>query len=259
MVGISVILGVFATSSAALSIARVSKRGGSLLISLSLAHIAPYLSTSASANTYTAISATQYQTLSLYEQYAAASYCPGNDGGALGTPITCSTGVCNLVQSANATVLLGISTSTKTDTASFVSIDNVNRIIAVSFRGTESIRQYVVDLDMTLASIPTCNGCDGFQGIYNAWAEVRDEITAAVSSAVQQNPGYTVLATGHSLGAGIATFAAAELRQKGFVVDMVGFVQALYFTRTNMYRLHSQVHVLAIWLLSSMSWLSHLL
>jgi thioesterase domain-containing protein len=42
-----------------------------------------------------------------------------------------------------------------------------------------------------------------------------------VNQTVTANPGYTIVTTGHSLGAGIATFAAAELRQAGFAVDMV--------------------------------------
>jgi hypothetical protein len=111
--------------------------------------------------------------------------------------------------------------STSTDTASFVSVDHANSIIALSFRGTESLRQYAVDLDMTIEAIPTCSGCQGFTGIYKAWSEVRSQITAAVAKTVAANPGYTVVATGHSLGAGIATFAAAELRQAGYIVDMV--------------------------------------
>jgi alpha-beta hydrolase superfamily lysophospholipase len=57
--------------------------------------------------------------------------------------------------------------------------------------------------------------------MYSAWAEVRDQVLDAVGSAVQTYPGYRVVSAGHSLGAGLATFAAAELRNAGYVTDMV--------------------------------------
>ena len=36
-----------------------------------------------------AVNQTTYDTLSLFGQYAASAYCPGNWGGAVGTKITC--------------------------------------------------------------------------------------------------------------------------------------------------------------------------
>jgi alpha-beta hydrolase superfamily lysophospholipase len=57
--------------------------------------------------------------------------------------------------------------------------------------------------------------------MYDAWSEVRDQILAAVGSASDTYPDYKVVSAGHSLGAGIATFAAAELRNAGFITDMV--------------------------------------
>jgi alpha-beta hydrolase superfamily lysophospholipase len=63
--------------------------------------------------------------------------------------------------------------------------------------------------------------------MYNAWAEVRDQVLNAVGQAQQANPDYRVVSAGHSLGAGIATFAAAELRNAGFITDMVCCYTAL--------------------------------
>lgn len=44
---------------------------------------------------------------------------------------------------------------------------------------------------------------------------------AAVKTAKAANPGYQVAAVGHSLGAAIADFAAAELRNGGIDVALV--------------------------------------
>jgi len=74
-----------------------------------------------------------------------------------------------------------------------------------------------------LNDISTCSGCEGFTGIYDSWAEVRGQILNAVTAAHKTYPSYKVVSTGHSLGAGIATFAAAELRNAGFVTDMAAF------------------------------------
>jgi hypothetical protein len=102
-----------------------------------------------------------------------------------------------------------------------VGVDKTNQLITVSFRGTESVQNELDDAETTLETISTCSGCTGFTGIYNSWAEVKSNITTAVGQALAANPGFRVLTTGHSLGAGIATFAAAELRNSGFIVDMV--------------------------------------
>jgi len=47
-----------------------------------------------------AVSADVLARLNLYEQYAAAAYCPGNNNSP-NTKVTCSTGNCPLVQAAN--------------------------------------------------------------------------------------------------------------------------------------------------------------
>jgi alpha-beta hydrolase superfamily lysophospholipase len=80
------------------------------------------------------------------------------------------------------------------------------------------------DLNLSLVPLDFCNGvanCLGHAGFFQSWSDVRSRVINAVETASNQNQGFKVLATGHSLGAAIASMAALELRNRGFTVDMV--------------------------------------
>jgi alpha-beta hydrolase superfamily lysophospholipase len=53
-------------------------------------------------------------------------------------------------------------------------------------------------------------------------------IVSKLASAVQQYPGYAVVITGHSLGAALATLAAAELRTQGYSMALVSIFTQRY-------------------------------
>jgi hypothetical protein len=102
-----------------------------------------------------------------------------------------------------------------------VAIDNTNALIVVSFRGSESWRNYLADLNLPLTPTNLCPGCTGAAGFLDAWSEVATTVAAAVKTAHAAHPDYRIVSTGHSLGGAIATLAALDLRKQGFVVDMV--------------------------------------
>lgn len=52
-------------------------------------------------------------------------------------------------------------------------------------------------------------------GFWNSWAFVKDPISKVLNETVASNPDYELMVVGHSLGAGIATLAAADLRGMG--------------------------------------------
>ncbi|KAF2398209.1 alpha/beta-hydrolase [Trichodelitschia bisporula] len=166
-----------------------------------------------------AISATLFAQGQLYNQYSAASYCPSNDG-TVGHDLSCVTGNCPLVQTANTSVYLALPGSPNTDTAGFLSLDYTNQLIVLSFRGSESTKNDIVDISFTLRSYSRCSGCKIASGFYSAWQDVASQATSAVTSAMAANPGWPVVVTGHSLGGALATIAAAELRAGGLSVDM---------------------------------------
>jgi predicted lipase len=103
----------------------------------------------------------------------------------------------------------------------FVSVDSTNRNIVISFRGSHSVRNWLADVDFTAIPTDLCNGCTVHQGFWRSWLEARTGILAAAKSAVAKNPGFSIIATGHSLGGAIATLCAANLRNSGYTVALV--------------------------------------
>lgn len=168
------------------------------------------------------VSATDFNILTLYEQYAAAAYCPSNYNGTL-SRLACSAGNCPEVQNAETQIVLPIGTTAVTDTAGYVAVDHTNQIIAVAFRGSESVRNFIADLTFSWSNIDTCDGCRGYTGLWEAWSEVKDAVIQGVTAAQKANPSYRVLVTGHSLGGGISAIAAVELRNTGLFADMATF------------------------------------
>ncbi|KAF1934258.1 alpha/beta-hydrolase [Didymella exigua CBS 183.55] len=163
------------------------------------------------------------QTFRLMSQYASAAYCTNNFNSP-GTQIQCGSGNCPLVEAADsATVLEYSKTETLTDVTGFVAIDHTNNVIMVSFRGSQSIDNWLTNLDFGLTATDICSGCTAHSGFYQSWLDARDTVTPAVQAAVKKYPAYKVSVTGHSLGGAIAPFAAAQLRNKGLAVALYTF------------------------------------
>jgi hypothetical protein len=68
--------------------------------------------------------------------------------------------------------------------------------------------------DFAQTSCDLVDGCKVHGGFFTAWKEVASAVQSAVTSARQANPSYAVVSTGHSLGAAVATLAAAYLRKQ---------------------------------------------
>lgn len=82
----------------------------------------------------------------------------------------------------------------------------------LAFRGSYSVRNWVTDATFPFKNPGLCKGCYAETGFWDSWANVRDEILEQVKTAVAQNPDYELVVVGHSLGAAIATLAAADIR-----------------------------------------------
>jgi triacylglycerol lipase len=94
-------------------------------------------------------------------------------------------------------------------------------LIVVSFRGSRTLDTWIANLDFGKDSIDLCSGCEVHGGFWRSWEVVAGDITSGIESALAAYPGYTVVFTGHSFGAAIATLGAAQLRNSGYAIELV--------------------------------------
>ncbi|KAN0094055.1 alpha/beta-hydrolase [Hyaloscypha variabilis] len=165
----------------------------------------------------------------LFANFTAASYCPGNENSTSGSLITCTDNACPLVEADNATSLVefgGSNDTTTADIKGFVALDPTRSLIVVAFAGSgNTIRNWLADF--TFIQVPYtltgCINCFVHSGFDSGWAERRSAVLSAVTSALETHPNYTLIVTGHSIGAGIATLAGAELRSLNCTADIYTF------------------------------------
>lgn len=152
------------------------------------------------------------QKFNLMAQYSAAAYCPGNNNGT-GMLITCASGNCPLVEAAKAHGAFEFENTLWTDDTGFVAIDDVNQLIVLAFRGSESLTNWRVNLNGIRRHTDLCKHCHVHGGFWDAWTEIRDKVKTKVLGAVTNHPNYRLVITGHSLGGAIAILAAGEFRK----------------------------------------------
>ncbi|KAJ5312444.1 hypothetical protein PENANT_c027G07118 [Penicillium antarcticum] len=166
-------------------------------------------------------------------QYAAASYCQTDYTAQVGTKVSCTTGNCPDVEAAGATIIYDFSkyanrtfthsinaytytsSTTATDTAGYIAVDDTNKAVVIAFRGSYSVRNWFADASFPYVDPGLCGGCFAELGFWSSWTNVRDDVTAQLEDALSQNQDYDLVIVGHSLGAAVATLAAADLRTKG--------------------------------------------
>jgi hypothetical protein len=123
-------------------------------------------------------------------------------------------------------------------TAGFVALDNVNRLIVVSFRGTDLIRFPKSNNANLVAQLQNAapqychvgSNCAASKGYIEAFTEVNATVINATLALRDQNRDYQIVTTGHSQDGAIATVAALELRRRGIPVHAVS---TLHFKARN--------------------------
>jgi len=94
------------------------------------------------------------------------------------------------------------------DLQAFVGFDPQQKQIVVSFRGSQNLIDWLDDFDYTLVPYPWVADGDVHKGFYHAWGRLSSEIMEATTNLMSKLNGYTILVTGHSLGAALAQLAA---------------------------------------------------
>ena len=93
--------------------------------------------------------------------------------------------------------------------ASYVAVDHGAETVVVAIRGTVSGGDLLTDACST--SVPFLGGWAHAGMVASAWQVIRTQMAPA-SRALSQHPGYSLLVTGHSMGAGVAACLAMLIR-----------------------------------------------
>lgn len=102
---------------------------------------------------------------------------------------------------------------TSHDTLGYVGYNHDQHAIYVSFRGSETIYNWLTDINSVTVPYPPCNqwNCRVHKGFHIAQQSVIKEVLTQVKLLKNQFPFYSVICTGHSLGAALALLTAVDL------------------------------------------------
>src|SRR5688572_14073083 len=110
-----------------------------------------------------------------------------------------------------------------TGIAGYVATDHARKEIVLSVRGSNNVRNFITDVVFAWTSCPFVSDCKVHKGFQAAWDEISSAAQSAIKSARAANPGYRVVATGHSLGGAVATLGAVYMRRNGITVDVYSY------------------------------------
>jgi hypothetical protein len=107
----------------------------------------------------------------------------------------------------------------------YIALDNTNDVVVLSFRGSESLDNWINDLTIAQTSVSSlCSGCEAHEGFWDGWQSVKPTLLPYIQSTLSANPGYGLVLVGHSLGAALASLAATDLRASGMTLDTVSLL-----------------------------------
>jgi Lipase (class 3) len=153
-------------------------------------------------------------------EWAAAAYCEpqlGTPGGKVLCGKFSAFNTCPSVEKLDTKIYETWLNKGENGATGFVAADKTNRKIYVSMRGSVSAANWAADVKFFMTdcskdlNIPNAQ-CE--VGFYGFWNESSPQAIQSVQKALDENPGFPIVVTGHSLGGAAAVFGAAYFRTK---------------------------------------------
>lgn len=88
---------------------------------------------------------------------------------------------------------------------------------------------FITDIDIMQQETSLCgvadtlDGCSVHEGFYKAMQDNANIVNEVVAKAASLYPSYRIVTTGHSLGGAIAALLGTQLRNEGYIVDIVSY------------------------------------
>ncbi len=101
------------------------------------------------------------------------------------------------------------------DTHGYIGYNLDDNTIVVAFRGSESTANWISDITANLVDYPLCANCQVHKGFYETEQASIVDVLTEVSRLKESMQLATVIITGHSLGAALATYTAVDLQEAG--------------------------------------------
>lgn len=96
----------------------------------------------------------------------------------------------------------------------FVGFDIKENHVIVVFRGSNSNRNLIQDMNMAQTAYPYCSGCHIHKGFSLIFEKLKEDVRSVVNSHLKRHEGASVRLYGHSLGGALATLCAADLKKE---------------------------------------------
>jgi predicted lipase len=141
-----------------------------------------------------------------YAKYSFSSYCPSDQ---------IAKWNCRLCASSNQFEVKYTTGNSENPVFGYIGVDRQRKEIVSVFRGTVggSLDNWFSNLDATQApaSFNSLESCNVHEGYFNDYLSVRDGIIESIEGVAKSFPDYSIVLTGHSRGAALATLMAADL------------------------------------------------
>ena len=119
--------------------------------------------------------------------------------------------------------------SKKTDMLGFTGIIHNTKTIYVIFRGSSSLLNWIDDIEIRKVPyktfLPECQNCKVHNGFYRTTISVKNKTIDSILTLKKIYPRYSVICTGHSLGAAIAQLMCMELNKVGIYSSVYNYGQ----------------------------------